>query len=1335
MRQSAGRQPDGAPTDAQARAAIRRVVRELFDVPAVLRGQKKLRELAGIEWVAGSVLMNMVSVGVNSRWMDNGRKVAHIMYLRDMRAFVRIIVGQMSLSVLYQFTSAAGWWMRTQISIAWRKRLTERLHAVYFADTLYYRQTTWGSQSIADPAQRIAADVTSLVGNYDGLTMLLQSYISTGVGVTNAVWRLWFQMPGQRWLVPFIFAWSYGNLLFRNWFSPAMWRSNLMAKGSKISGAYRDAQNKLLQHAESIISFDGVSAEKRRLFAKLEESIGNSREMTAVFLRENLAMNLVGEVFSATMTHALIHVPMLAMSYPGKVAADAAEGLRMQANATLLGEMAFKGQLIRNCQSYVGHLSRLGRSMLQGSGSAIRIAELLDIADRAPEIPGKTARDANPAADAAIEVHGVSIETPSRVRLATELSFRLQPGDCLLVYGASGVGKTSLCRTLKGLWPGANGRLSMCVESVMFLPQYPFIPASSSWQDLLAYPDRCVPERTVSAELVREVLTAVELDHLMSNEDEGVPELSLSEKQQLGIARVLLKRPRYVVLDESTSAVDVQLEERLYQQLSRRDILFVTVSHRPSLLRYHTRILKIKKDAWSINPIENTLSDFPSPLPTRRSSPRTPRRERAADSAACRGELASKESSASASTSLPAARSKKAMPQLSDFARTIKLAKLVVPRLTWRDVTLWRVLGSTALMGINIWVQTSFISAIPGILQSYVLQSDMRGYLRFTAQAWLVRCVNMLIGVGQMWLQMGISITWRERLTRTLTERFLHNNNFYAVAHVDKRIPDADQRIAVEVNQFVQSLSMLYSPWRGLVRTGFDAVAVSVLIMRVHLPLSGVLTMLAYGTVGMGLIKMFAPDFTHFNVEQERSAAEFRAAHTRINNSLEAIAFADGGRHAEQELNIAHRRLLAVIQRSSNRSSLWTPVQQILTSSTPMYIQQILPFLWSFGQGSNADVLANRGGAQMQETTQYIQTLISRAFQTMTQVMGMHQQFAWLFGSARRLSDLLLVLDELDDAAVEAMATRSSSPGGQLGMKDVTVRAPDSRPLLRNVSFSVEAHGDSNMLVVGPHGVGKSAVLRTLSGLWPAADGCVLWPEDGGASSRVAVVPQEPLVPTTPISLLDLMTYPQQLAPGSKGAQEAMATLEALMERLGVTYLVERSAPEGFSATKSWETELSKGEAQCIGLLRLLYHQPQWALLDECTSAMAHELQSQCYQLLAERGIATISAVSQHDEEALEMLRPFHAQELTLTLLDPPDQITVGAKYAGEGIAGWTVTDLKERPAAATDRVEPLDLAGSTEHCAEGEGEGEAEAEAEGEGECHDAGEEEEGDAMGRAGK
>ena len=95
----------------------------------------------------------------------------------------------------------------------------------YFSNNVYYWQT-----EVHDPPQRIASDVSTLIGtagNYGGLTSLLQSYISTILGASNAVWRLWFQIPDQRWLVPFVVAWSYGNLAFRNWFSPAMMRATL----------------------------------------------------------------------------------------------------------------------------------------------------------------------------------------------------------------------------------------------------------------------------------------------------------------------------------------------------------------------------------------------------------------------------------------------------------------------------------------------------------------------------------------------------------------------------------------------------------------------------------------------------------------------------------------------------------------------------------------------------------------------------------------------------------------------------------------------------------------------------------------------------------------------------------------------------------------------------------------------------------------------------------------------------------------------------------------------------------------------------------------------------
>lgn len=84
-----------------------------------------------------------------------------------------------------------------------------------------------------------------------------------------------------------------------------------------------------------------------------------------LYVRENFAMNLVGEVLSATMTYALVHMPVISAGHPLKVAADATEELRMEANANILAEMSFNHELIRQVQMEIGHLSRLGRSMIQ----------------------------------------------------------------------------------------------------------------------------------------------------------------------------------------------------------------------------------------------------------------------------------------------------------------------------------------------------------------------------------------------------------------------------------------------------------------------------------------------------------------------------------------------------------------------------------------------------------------------------------------------------------------------------------------------------------------------------------------------------------------------------------------------------------------------------------------------------------------------------------------------------------------------------------------------------------------------------------------------------------
>ena len=57
--------------------------------------------------------------------------------------------------------------------------------------------------------------------------------------------------------------------------------------------------------------------------------------------------------------------------------------------------------------------------------------------------------------------------------------------------------------------------------------------------------------------------------------------------------RVLLSRPRLVLMDEATSALDVANEEHLYAALREAGVTFVSIGHRPTLLAFHEKILRL----------------------------------------------------------------------------------------------------------------------------------------------------------------------------------------------------------------------------------------------------------------------------------------------------------------------------------------------------------------------------------------------------------------------------------------------------------------------------------------------------------------------------------------------------------------------------------------------------------------------------------------------------------------------------------------------------------------------------------------------------------------------
>lgn len=179
--------------------------------------------------------------------------------------------------------------------------------------------------------------------------------------------------------------------------------------------------------------------------------------------------------------------------------------------------------------------------------------------------------------------------------LLCDANLRVAAGERVMLSGRSGSGKSTLLRAMGGLWPQGGGAIRLPEQRALFLPQKPYLPIGTL-RDALSYPQ----ESTLYAlEEYERVLRDCRLGHLVSKLDE--PNhwqrlLSGGEQQRLAFARVLLYRPQWLYMDESTSAMDEEDEAMMYQALidQLQGLSIVSVGHRSSLARFHARHVRIE---------------------------------------------------------------------------------------------------------------------------------------------------------------------------------------------------------------------------------------------------------------------------------------------------------------------------------------------------------------------------------------------------------------------------------------------------------------------------------------------------------------------------------------------------------------------------------------------------------------------------------------------------------------------------------------------------------------------------------------------------------------------
>ncbi len=242
-------------------------------------------------------------------------------------------------------------------------------------------------------------------------------------------------------------------------------------------------------------------------------------------------------------------------------------------------------------------LRNLGRLIVQTSSGLVSYSRVMDIIreDREPLLQGDYLPDHAP--DGKIMFQNVSFEYETDEPILENISFDVQPGQVIALLGSTGSGKTTLVNLLPRFYEYTSGRILLddvelnryprtyLRKHIGIVEQEPFL-FSRTIRENIAYGIG----REVSQEELESAAQSAAIHNVILSFPEGYQTivgekgvtLSGGQKQRVAIARTILKNPRILIMDDSTSAVDTETEAEIrsaLQTLMKNRTTFI-IAHR-----------------------------------------------------------------------------------------------------------------------------------------------------------------------------------------------------------------------------------------------------------------------------------------------------------------------------------------------------------------------------------------------------------------------------------------------------------------------------------------------------------------------------------------------------------------------------------------------------------------------------------------------------------------------------------------------------------------------------------------------------------------------------------
>ncbi|MBM3383628.1 MAG: ABC transporter ATP-binding protein/permease [Betaproteobacteria bacterium] len=468
---------------------------------------------------------------------------------------------------------------------------------------------------------------------------------------------------------------------------------------------------------------------------------------------------------------------------------------------------------------------------------------------------------------------------------------------------------------------------------------------------------------------------------------------------------------------------------------------------------------------------------------------------------------------------------------------------------------------------------------------------DQAEFFRQLGMFALLALTFIITGVYRQYFQQMLFIEWRTWLTERYLADWLGDRAYYRLQLLDRGTDNPDQRIAEDLNIFVDLTLTLTLGLLSAVVTLVSFVGIlwtisgPATLFGIEIPGYMVWVALAYAVAGTGLTHLIGRRLIGINFELQRNEANFRFALVRLRENAEGVALYRGEAGEAQNFRARFGEVVSV---------WWAKMlkQKQLTWFTVLYAQIaiIFPFIVASPRFFSGQMPLG-GIFQIASAFGQVQGALSW-------FINAYGAFANWKATVDRLTSFTEALARAREQAERLDGDRVEADG--LALQQLALSLPEGRSLLAPTDLAFKA--GEPVLVTGPSGAGKSTLLRALAGIWPYWKGRITIPR----GARLLFLPQKPYLPIG--SLKHAVCYPEDAARVSD--EEAREALRAT----GLAHLAADLARE-----ENWAQLLSGGEQQRLAFARALINRPDWLFMDEATASLPEQTQAELYALLPQR--------------------------------------------------------------------------------------------------------------------